>query len=115
MTGLGHAQVWWADLDKIRPVLVLTRATVAPRLTRVVVAPVTTVARGIPAEVELGPAEGVAAGSVANFDNLQLVPVSTLLQRAGSLPQDRWAECSAATRRMVACPARSGRAPASPP
>ncbi len=25
-SGLGHAQVWWADLDKIRPVVVLTRA-----------------------------------------------------------------------------------------
>ena len=26
MIELGHAQVWWADLDKVRPVVVLTRA-----------------------------------------------------------------------------------------
>jgi mRNA interferase MazF len=86
--GLGHGQVWWADIDKVRPVLVLTRSTVAARLTRVVVAPVTTVARDIPTEVALGPAEGVVGGSVANFDNVQLVPVSALLQRAGSVEED---------------------------
>ncbi|MFP5309957.1 MAG: hypothetical protein ACLGIR_10330 [Actinomycetes bacterium] len=32
MKGLGHGQVWWADLGDagIRPVLALTRRTVAP-------------------------------------------------------------------------------------
>ncbi|MBW3606435.1 MAG: type II toxin-antitoxin system PemK/MazF family toxin, partial [Actinobacteria bacterium] len=60
--GLGHGQIWWADLDKVRPVLVLTRARVAPRLTRVVVAPITTVVRGIGTEIRLGAAEGVATG-----------------------------------------------------
>lgn len=103
MTSLGHGQLWWADLDKVRPVLVLTRASIAPHLTRVVVAPVTTVARGIPTEVALGRGEGVAEGSVANFDNLQLVPVTLLLARAGHVSPDRWHECCRAAAYMMGC------------
>ena len=49
--GLGHGDVWWADLDKVRPVVVLTRRRVASRLTRVLIAPVTTTVRGISTEV----------------------------------------------------------------
>src|SRR5437867_1398588 len=65
MERLGHAQVWWADLDKVRPVVVVTRSPVAPRLRRVLVAPITTVVRGLPTEVPLGPEEGVRAGAGA--------------------------------------------------
>ena len=104
MRDLGHGQVWWADLDKVRPVLVLTRATVAPALRRVVVAPVTTVVRGIPSEVGLGLDEGLVNGSVANFDNVQLVPVTTLLQQVGEVSDDRWPECCAAMAHTMACP-----------
>lgn len=103
MKGLGHGQIWWADLDKIRPVLILTRARIAPHLTRVVVAPITSIARGLSTEVVLGPAEGVAEGSIANFDNLQLVPVSNLLRKAGQVADDRWSECCAAATSMMAC------------
>jgi mRNA interferase MazF len=103
VTGLGHGQVWWADLDKVRPVLVLTRASVASRLARVVVAPITTVVRHIPTEVPLGAAEGLVEGSVANTDNLQLVRVDALLRRAGHIRPERWAECCAAVGHMMAC------------
>lgn len=103
MSGVGHGQIWWADVDKVRPVLVLTRARVAPRLTRVVVAPVTTVVRGIGTEVRLGVAEGVAEGSVANTDNLQLLRVDRLLRRAGRLDADRWEECCVAVQHMMGC------------
>ena len=61
---IGHAQVWWADLDKVRPVVILTRARIASKLTRILVAPVTTVVRSIPTEVAIGSAEGVKDGSV---------------------------------------------------
>lgn len=70
MSELGHAQVWWADLDEVRPVVVLTRARVAPRLHRVLVAPVTTTVRGLATEVTVGAAEGVRDGSVASLDNV---------------------------------------------
>jgi len=103
MTGLGHGQVWWADIDKVRPVLVLTRAGVASRLHRVLVAPVTTTRRAIATEVALGPDEGLAQGSVANFDNAQLLPVDSLLRRAGSLSDGRWPECCAAMAAVMSC------------
>ena len=88
--GIGHAQVWWADLDKVRPVAVLTRSTVAPRLYRVLVAPIASVDRGLPTEVALGQGEGLRDGSVASLDNIQLVPVDRLVRRAGRIgPQAR--------------------------
>jgi mRNA interferase MazF len=100
---LGHGQVWWADLDKVRPVVVLTRRRVAPMLQRVLVAPVTSVVRGIPTEVPLGPGEGVKEGSVANLDNIQLVPVERLLGLAGLVPRGRWGEFCSAAAAMMAC------------
>lgn len=103
MNELGHGQVWWADLDKIRPVVVLTRESVAPLLSRVLVAPVTTTVRGLAAEVDLGTAEGVRAGSVANLDNVQLVPVNRLLRRAGRIDAARWPEFCRAMSQVMAC------------
>jgi len=103
VNGLGHGQVWWADLDKVRPVVVLTRARVAPRLTRVLVAPVTSTVRGIATEVAVGAAEGVAEGSVANLDNVQLLPVDRLLRQAGTVPVERWGEFCAGMHRVLAC------------
>jgi len=61
VNGIGHGDVWWADLDKVRPVVVLTRRRVAARLSRVLVAPVTTTVRGLATEVLLGQDEGLAA------------------------------------------------------
>lgn len=104
MRGLSHGQVWWADLDKIRPVLVLTRGSVAPHLSRVLVAPITTVVRDLPNEVALGPDEGVVGGSVASLDNTQLVPVSALLSRAGSMDPSRWGEVCEAMAHTLGCP-----------
>lgn len=103
MTGLGHGQVWWADLDKVRPVVVLTRARVAPLLRRVLVAPVTTTVRGLGTEVPLGTDEGVRAGSVASLDNVQLVPVDALLREAGRVDDDRWPEFCTAMASVMAC------------
>jgi len=103
MDGLTHGQVWWADVDKVRPVVLLTRARVAPMLHRVVVAPITTTVRGIRTEVALGELEGVRAGSVANLDNVQLLPVDRLLALAGHVADDRWPEFCAAMAKMMAC------------
>lgn len=103
MNDVGHGQVWWADLDKIRPVVVITRARVAPLLRRVLVAPVTSTVRGIVTEVALGSEEGVQAGSVANLDNIQLIPVERLLREAGRVPTTRWPEFCSAITAMMAC------------
>lgn len=103
MRGLGHGQIWWADIDKVRPVLVLTRSAVAERVHRVLVAPITSTVRDIPVEVPLGPDDGVAAGSVANLDNTQLVPVAWLLQRAGTVERERWSQVCAAMAHAIGC------------
>jgi mRNA interferase MazF len=84
-------------------VVILTRARIASRLTRVLVAPITTVARAIPTEVSLGGAQGVKDGSVANLDNVQLIPVDRLLRRAGRIPPERWAEFCAAMAAVMDC------------
>jgi len=103
VTGLGHGQVWWADLDKIRPVVVLTRARVAGRLSRVVVAPITTTVRGIATEVRVGESEGVTVDSVANLDNVQLVGVDRLLRQMGAVDDRRWEEFCSAMAAVMAC------------
>jgi mRNA interferase MazF len=100
---VGHGDVYWADLDKVRPVVVLTRRRVASRLSRVLVAPVTTVVRGIATEVPLGEAEGLQPGSVASLDNVQLVPIDCLLRRAGVVAADRWPEFCTAMAKVMAC------------
>ncbi len=105
MTELGHGQLWWADLDgdKIRPILVLTRSWVAPRLTRVLIAPITTTVRDIPCEVAVDGAEGVAVPSVVNLDNTQLVDTDRLLTRIGSMAPRRWPEVCAAMTHVIGC------------
>ena len=100
---LGHGEVWWADIDKIRPVVVLTRRRVASRLTRILVAPVTTAVRGLRTEVPLGQPEGLKPGCVANLDNIQLIPASTLLRRAGLVDPARWPELCGAMMSVMAC------------
>jgi mRNA interferase MazF len=95
--------VWWADLEKVRPVVILTRARVAARLTRVLVAPVTSTVRGIPTEVPLGAAEGVEPGSVANLDNAHLLAVDRLLAVAGAVTAARWTEFCAAMHKVMHC------------
>lgn len=101
--GPGHGDIWWADLDKVRPVVVLTRRRVAARLTRLLVAPVTTTVRGLATEVPLSAAEGLASDCVANLDNVQLVPASCLLRRAGTIEPARWPEFCTAMAKVMGC------------
>lgn len=103
MKGLAHGQVWWADLDKVRPVVVLTRARVASRLHRVLIAPVTTTVRGIPTEVALGKHEGVKPGSVASLDNAHLLAVDRLIAPAGKVDPTRWQEFCDAMSKVMGC------------
>lgn len=105
MNDIGHGQLWWADLDgdKIRPVLILTRSWVAPKLTRVLVAPITTMVRDIPCEVSIGNPEGIPLPSVANMDNTQLIETDRLLERIGVVPTKRWHEVCAAMTHVIGC------------
>ncbi|MGQ0849681.1 MAG: type II toxin-antitoxin system PemK/MazF family toxin [Actinomycetota bacterium] len=78
-----RGEIWMADLDKRRPVVVLTREPLTRLLHSVIVAPVTATTRGLSTEVALGPEDGIRRESVVNLDNLQLVHRSWLVRRVG--------------------------------
>ena len=73
-----RGEVWLAELDKTRPVIVLTRDPMGQYLNAVLVAPVTSTVRGVSTEVPVGPEDGIRVESVANLDNAQLVPRARL-------------------------------------
>jgi mRNA interferase MazF len=100
---VGHRQVWWCDFpdQKVRPVVVLTRDWIAPSLSRLLVAPVTSTVRHIPTEVLLGEREGVRFGSVANLDNAQLIESELLIERCGVIATERWPEFCEAMQRVM--------------
>ena len=74
-----------AQLDKTRPVLILTRELVRPHLNRVTVAPLTSAARGLSTEVPVGPANGIDNGCVVSCDNIVTIPVGALGRQIGYL------------------------------
>ncbi len=81
--GPRRGDVWLAELDKVRPVVILTRDPLAALLNAVIVAPITSTVRGLSTEVSVGAADGVRRESVANLDNVQLVGRSRLIRRVG--------------------------------
>ena len=74
-----------AQLDKARPVLVLTREVVRPHMNTVTVAPITTTARGLSTEVPVGPANGLERRSVVACDHVTTIPKDTLASQIGVL------------------------------
>jgi mRNA interferase MazF len=74
-----------AQLDKARPVLILTRALVRPHLATVTVAPITTTIRGLSTEVPVGAENGLSAPSVVSCDNIATIPVQALGKQIGVL------------------------------
>ncbi len=92
----GRGEVWLADLDKTRPVIVLTRNPMGRYLNAVLVAPVTSTVRDVSTEVPVGPADGVRVESVANMDNTQLLARTRLRRRVGrARPETMSALCRA--------------------
>lgn len=87
-----------ADLDRTRPVLVLTRELVRPHLTRVTVAPITTTIRGLSTEVPVGPANGLDSPSVVSCDTIVTVPAAALGRQIGLLLADQELDLTAAIR-----------------
>ena len=101
----GNGEIWWAEVpnDKIRPVVVLTRLRVVSRLHSIVVAPVTSTARGLATEVAIGLVEGVRNGSVVSLDNTMLLHRSALGRKCGQVDAARWPEFCRAMHRMMGC------------
>ena len=98
-----RGEVWLARLDKVRPVVVLTRDPMGSLLQAVISAPVTSTIRGLSTEIRLGPADGVRIESVANLDNVQLVARARFLRRVGRATPAIMNDICAALATAVGC------------
>ena len=74
-----------ADLDKTRPVLILTRDVAIGRLRTVTVASITSTVRGLATEVRVGEANGLDHESVVDVDNIFTIDHRSLGRRIGFL------------------------------
>jgi len=102
-----RAEVWWCEMAEIgrRPVLILSRDAVIPRLRRALVAPCTTTIRGLASEVLLKPGEDpVPRRTAVNLDSVESVSVAVLVDRLGRLADTRMREICAALEVAVDCP-----------
>ncbi len=85
-----RAEVWLAQVGrKSRPVLILTRAEVIDVRQLVTVAEITTIIRGLAAEVVLDhDSVGLGKPSAVNCDGLHTVAQSSLTRRVGTVDDD---------------------------
>jgi len=89
--------------DKERPVLILTRSSAIPYLSRVSVAPITSTIRGVPSEVALSVEDGMRQPSAANLYSVVTVAQSVLGRRLGQLSARRMREVCAALAFALGC------------
>jgi mRNA interferase MazF len=93
-----RGEVWWARLDKRRPVVLLSRAEAYEVRAMVIVAPATTTIRGFSLEVKLGRSEGLKTSCVVNGDWVVTVAKQDLIARAGALSAAKLAKLDEALR-----------------
>lgn len=83
---IARGDVWEVDLGPIVcPIVVVTRETAIPVLSRLNCVVVTSTARGHVAEVELSVTHGVREPSFANCDWIVNVPKERFVRRRGAL------------------------------
>lgn len=91
-----RGQVWWAKVDKSRPVLLLSRPEAYAMRRRVVAAEITTVLRRNPATVELSRRDGLPERCIVNCDNLVTINQDQLIEFVTTLDERRMAEVKSA-------------------
>lgn len=77
--------IYLAQLDKARPVVILTREPAISYLTTITVAPIITRIGGIHSEVAVGSHNGLDQDGVINFDNITTIRRDQLLRPLGFL------------------------------
>ena len=82
-------EICLAQLDKTRPVLVLTRAAARTAMTKVTVAPITSTVKGLSSEVPVGRANGLDHDCAVSLDNVVTVPATALGRTLGFLNHDQ--------------------------
>jgi mRNA interferase MazF len=80
-----RGEIWWAHVDKRRPVVLVSRAEAYAVRAMIVVAPTSTTIRGYAVEVRVGRKEGLPKDCVINCDWLVTLPKADLIERAGTL------------------------------
>lgn len=83
--------------------LILTRSSALPYLSRATVAPITSTIRGVPSEVVLGLEDGMKQACVVNLHNVITVNQDKLGRRLAQLSPRRMREVCAALAFALAC------------
>jgi mRNA interferase MazF len=94
-----RGEIWWAELEEPagkRPVLLLSRDDAYAVRSLVIVAPVTTRIRNIPAEVPLAIDDGMPQACVINLDIITTIPKDCLHNRITTLSNKKMKEVAAA-------------------
>jgi mRNA interferase MazF len=73
-----RGDICWCELEKSRPVVILTREALIPHLNNLTVAPLTTRVRGVASQVILETFDGVLERCAISLDNIQTVPKDSL-------------------------------------
>ena len=89
--------------DKRRPVVILTRSSAIPYLTRVTVAPITSTIRSVPSEVVLGVEDGLKHRSAVDLHNVVTVEQKRLEGRVAQLSAVRLQEVCSAINFALGC------------
>lgn len=84
-----RGELWWAMIDKRRPVVLISRDEAYDMRTLIVVAPVTTTVRGYSVELRLGRDDGLPIEGVVSGDWLATIKKDSIVERIGSLSQTR--------------------------
>jgi mRNA interferase MazF len=82
-----HGEVWQARVDKVRPVVIVSRDDVSGRRTSATVASVTTNIRGVPSQVVVDERDGLRELSAINCDELSTIKKDHLIRRIGRLSE----------------------------
>lgn len=93
-----RGEVWWAHLDKRRPVVLISRDEAYALRANIVVAPASTDVRGYSVELKLGRAEGLPRTCVVNCDWIATMPMEDLIERVGALSREKLARLDEALR-----------------
>ncbi|MCH8987826.1 MAG: type II toxin-antitoxin system PemK/MazF family toxin [Chloroflexi bacterium] len=87
-----RGEVWWADLPLPtghRPVVLISRDEAYSYRELVTIAPVSRRIRRIPAEVALGPEDGMPLVCAVNLDSITTIPRAGLQRHIASLSADK--------------------------
>ncbi len=93
-----HGEIWWANLRKRRPVVVISRDDVGGARLRTTVVFVTRTTRGLPSEVQLDQRDGLPHRCVANCDDIVTIAKADLGRRLGRLSEIKLTELSESLR-----------------